>query len=852
MQDRVYGARRGLVKIGASAYLCTMKEREERYVDVLLPLALPGVLAYRVPLGMEIVEGARVVVPLRQSSRYVGLAWRLYSQAPDVELKAREVETVLDDAPIVTPMQRQLWEWMARYYMCTLGEVYKCAMPASLKLEREAVVRLADGLPADLPPLTEGQSKTLFLVKRDGEIGLEQLLQELGAGEGMRWLKQLLRLRVLAVEDRMVERYKPRREVYVFLEEAYADEANYIALLAGLKRAPAQERVMTAFLQLLQAGGLAMHAGLPKAQLLAASKASAAVLDALVRKQIVRLEEVSVSRLAGRDVKIRPLPALSAAQQQGLEAIARVMARGEAALLHGVTGSGKTEIYIRLLAECVAKGQRALYLLPEIALTAQLALRLRKVFGDKVGLYHSRQSDAERRELYENLLGLRTAVNSPDVQIVLGARSALFLPYRNLGLIIVDEEHESSYKQHAPTPRYQGRDLALYMARLHGCKIVLGSATPSLESYSNAKSGRFGLVELTQRYGDAVLPAVEIIDVREAQHRREMNGHFSRKLFEAVEDALTLGNQVILFQNRRGFAPYLQCDDCGWVPTCNHCDVSLTYHKDSEEMVCHYCGERQPLFTVCGACGSTQMAMRGLGTQRVEEELQALIPQARIARLDLDSTRSKNGAARIIDLFTDGKVDVLIGTQMVTKGLDFKRVQVVGILDADSMLRMPDFRASERAYQLMAQVGGRAGRHQEPGRVLIQAIDVKSPVLAWVKENNYQAFYEALIRERSEYSYPPYVRLVRVTLRHKDAALLQQAADAFAEVLRRRFGQRVLGPQRPIVSRVKEYFLMEVLIKLTRSLKGMDDRDYIVGCIDSARRVEAYRRVLFAVDADPA
>lgn len=840
------------MKAVSSAYLRGMKESAECFVDVLLPLALPGTLTYRVPSGLEVVEGARVVVPLRQTSRYVGLAWRLHAEALGAAIQTREVETVLDDSPIVTPYQRQLWEWMAEYYMCTLGEVYKCAMPASLKLERESVVRLADSPPTDLQPLSEGQRKTLFLVERDGEIRLERLLQELEAGEGMRWLKQLLYLRVLAVEDRMVERYKPRREVYVFLEDPYADDANYVALLAGLKRAPAQERLMTAFLQLLQAGGLAMRAGVPRAQLLAASKVGAAVLDALVRKRIVRLETVSVSRIAGMGLKVKPLPVLSEAQQQGLEAIRRVAMRGDAVLLHGVTGSGKTEIYIRLLAECLAKGQRALYLLPEIALTAQLALRLRQVFGDRVGLYHSRQSDAERRELYENLLGLRFAVDSPDVQIVLGARSALFLPYRNLGLIIVDEEHESSYKQHSPTPRYQGRDVALFMARLYGCRIVLGSATPSLESYCNARSGRFGLVELTQRYGDAVLPAVEIIDVREAQHRREMNGHFSRRLFEAIEDALSLGNQVILFQNRRGYAPYMQCDDCGWVPTCNRCDVCLTYHKDSEEMVCHYCGARQPLFSVCGACGSTQMVMRGLGTQRVEEELQALIPQARIARLDLDSTRSKHGAARIIDLFTDGKIDVLIGTQMVTKGLDFKRVQVVGILDADSMLRMPDFRASERAFQLMAQVGGRAGRHQEPGRVLIQAIDVHSPVLEWVKENNYRAFYDAQIRERFEYSYPPYARLVRITLRHKDAQLLQQASDAFGEVLRRRFGPRVLGPQRPLVSRVKEYFLMEILVKLPRSVKGMEDREYIVGCIASAHRVEAYRRVLFTVDADPA
>lgn len=821
------------------------------YVDVLLPLALPMVLTYRLPVGLSVGEGMRVVVPLGLSSRYVGLVWRVHTEALAANIEVRDVEIVLDEEPIVLESQRRLWEWMSSYYMCSLGEVYKCAMPVGLKLERESVVRVSEDRPLGNVPLSEGQAKTLFLVERKGEIGLEQLLQELGVGEGMRWLKQLLRQRIVTVEDRVVDRYKPRRQLYVFLEEPYADRANFLAFLESLNSQKAQERMMTAILQLQQSGGLTLGAGIPRAQLLAVAKVSSSVLDTLERKGVVRQEEVVVSRIAFQGIKLSPLPRLSDAQQRGLEEIERELALGKAVLLHGVTGSGKTEIYIQLLAACLARGQRALYLLPEIALTAQLSLRLRRVFGDKVGLYHSRQSDAERCELYESQLSTFATGCSSDVQIVLGARSALFLPYRNLGLIIVDEEHESSYKQHSPMPRYHGRDVALYMAKLHGCGLVLGSATPSLETYSNAKRGRYGLVELKERYGEATLPKVEIVDIREARHKREMNGHFSRHLFEAVEDALSLGNQVILFQNRRGYAPYVQCEECGWVPTCNRCDVSLTYHKSTEELVCHYCGERLVLQSSCGACGAMRMVMRGLGTQRVEEELQALIPQARIARLDLDTTRGKNGASRIIERFTDGQVDVLIGTQMVTKGLDFKRVQVVGILDADSMLRMPDFRAFERAYQLMAQVGGRAGRHQEAGRVVIQAIDITSPVLEWVCKNDYHAFYAHQMREREEYIYPPYVRLVRITLRHKDASLLHQAANAFGEVLRRRFGARVLGPQSPLVSRVREYFLMEVLVKLDRSARGMEDREYIVGCIASARGVEAYRQVQFVVDADP-
>ena len=836
---------------GGSGYLRGMKCEESQYVDVLLPLAMPVALTYRVPEGMVVREGVRVVVPLRKTSRYVGLVWGFRATPPGAEELVSTVETVIDEAPIVTEEQRRLWEWMAKYYMCTLGEVYKCAMPAGLKLERESVVRLRTDCPRGVMPLSEGQQRTLFLVERRGEISLEKLLQELGKGEGMRWLKQLVRLRLLTVEDRVVGGGGQRYETYVYLEEEYAEEQAFVQMLGGLSRAPTQEKVMSAFLQLLHAGGFSLHAGVPKKQLLAAARVNAGVLASLVQKKIIREQRVSVSRFAGEALREVPLPELSDAQQRGLDSIRQLLSEGRPVLLHGVTGSGKTEIYIRLLAECLSRGQRALYLLPEIALTAQLALRLRRVFGNRVGLYHSKQSDAEREELYEILLGQPTAADAPDVRIVLGARSALFLPHRDLGLIIVDEEHESSYKQHSPTPRYQGRDVALYMAKEYGCGIVLGSATPSLESYSNAERGRFGLVELTERYGEALLPTVEIGDVREAHRRNEMHGHISRRLFEAVEDALTLGNQVILFQNRRGYAPYLQCEACGWVPTCEHCDVSLTYHRDSEALVCHYCGEHQPLHSVCGACGSSQLAMRGLGTQRVEEELQQLLPGVRVARLDLDSTKGKHGATRIIEQFTEGEIDVLVGTQMVTKGLDFKRVQVVGILDADSLLRMPEFRASERAYQLMAQVGGRAGRHQEAGRVLIQAVDVGSPVLSWVKENDYQAFYRHQIRERYEYDYPPYVRLVRITLRHRDVCLLQQVSEAFGEVLRIRFGERVLGPQSPLVSRVREYFLMELLVKLPRSARGMEDRCYIEGCIASTHRVPEYRQVQFWVDADP-
>lgn len=824
-----------------------------RYADVVLPLMVPTPYTYSIPneLSGRLRVGMRVVVPLRETSRYVGIVWALHNARPDTRV-VRSVELALDEQPMITQKQRELWKWIAQYYLCSLGEVLRASLPAGLKLEREAIVQLRDPLPANLPPLTPPQKELMTLVKRNGSVTVDSLLQQLNDPQTNRWLNQLQQLGLLVVEDRLVERYLPKRESFVYLAPDYQEETAFLKAVGTLSNAPAQERIMLSFLALRRQEQLPLNAGIARAKLLTRAQSTTATLRELVKKGYMEVLEESVTRLEGAVGNIVPSPSLSAPQQRALEEITGNFSRNKVVLLHGVTGSGKTEIYIRLIEKCLAQGQEVLYLLPEIALTAQIVTRLRRVFGNSAGVYHSRQSDAERCELYERMLGKRVGHGATPIRIILGARSALFLPFQRLGLIIVDEEHETSYKQHSPAPRYHGRDLAIVLGKLHGASVLLGSATPSLESYSNARWGQYALVELGERYGASVLPEVRVVDMRRARHRKEANGHFSLELLQAIEDTLALGNQVILFQNRRGFSPVLQCQDCGWVPGCSHCDVSLTYHRSGHELICHYCGSRQPEIALCAACGSKQLFPIGAGTQRIEEELQTLIPQARIARLDLDTSRKKDGASTIIERFSADEIDVLIGTQMVSKGLDFKRVQLVGIINADAIIRMPDFRAFERAYQLMAQVGGRAGRRQEKGLVLIQAVDLNTPVLEWVKANDYKAFFDSQIEERQQFNYPPYCRLVKITLRHRDSDLVAQCALAFGEVLRHRLGRSVLGPNAPYISRVRNHYLQEILVKIERtSGKGQSHRQYIAQCIEASKRVPEYRNVQFIVDADP-
>lgn len=823
------------------------------YADVLLPLAVGRLLCYQVPPAMvaQIRLGARVVVPLRKYSHLVGLVWALHHRAP-TGYRVKCIEELVDQSPLITPCQQQLWEWMTHYYMCTLGEVMAAALPAGLKMEWSTFVQCPATQPDYLPTLSPSQRDLLRYIEQHGPTALRDLLALQAIPHCAHHLRALLSFGLLEVAEKVVNSYRPKRIRCLLFAPDYQAQDRLLAAVEALNRAPAQQRFLLGMLGHLMKCHGHLRAPVDRAELLERIGGDARVANALVDRGILQEREMEAIAFYEPQPSSATSPELSPSQQAAFQEILQGFAQRQPVLLHGVTGSGKTELYIRLIEQCRQRGEQALYLLPEIALTAQMVGRLRSVLGDQVVVYHSQQSDNARSEIYYRVLHFQP--HGPDQRgsVVLGARSAVFLPFQKLGLIIVDEEHESSYKQQAPAPRYQGRDLALVLAKIHGAHVVLGSATPSLESYANAQRQRYHLVTLTQRYGQAKLPTVETIDMRQAKALDAVKGHFSQQLLEAIAEAIAHGNRVILFQNRRGYAPFMQCNDCAHVPTCPHCDVSLTYHSFSQQLICHYCGYQIPRPTRCPVCGSEHLSTYGLGTQRVEEELAGLLPEAKVARLDQDSTRAKQGAQRILDDFAQGRTNVLIGTQMVTKGLDFRNVQLVGILQADALLRMPDFRAQERAFQLMAQVGGRAGRSQVDGKVLIQTYDPESPVIAWVQRNDYAAFYHAMMQERRDNLFPPFVRLVRLTIRAKEEQLAHQAANALANVLRQLLGAQVLGPQPPYVARVKDFYLDELLIKLPRSgQQAAPLRDYIQRNIAHLTASPAYRRVAIQADVDP-
>lgn len=823
------------------------------YAEVLLPLAVGQLLCYQVPPTMmsQIKLGARVVVPLKKYSHLVGIVWRLHHDTPN-GYKVKCIEELVDQEPIITPYQQQLWHWMASYYMCTLGEVMAAALPAGMKMEWSTFVQCPATKPDYLPTLSPTQNNLLRYVEQHGPIMLRNLLNLPALPNCANHLRTLLRIGLLEVCEKVVNSYKPKRVRCLLFTAEYQEQTKILGALDNLQGAPAQLRFLLGMLGEVAKHKQRLQTPIDRSELFAKVGGDARVVKALVDKGILEERDIEAIQFYEPEPTAASSPELSPEQQGAFVDIQRCFAQRQPVLLHGVTGSGKTEIYIRLIEQCRQRGEQALYLLPEIALTSQMVGRLRSVLGDQVAVYHSQQSDNARSEIYHQVLQFSPNSHTPQATVVLGARSAVFLPFQKLGLIIVDEEHESSYKQQMPAPRYQGRDLALVLARIHQARVILGSATPSLESYANAERQRYHLVTLTKRYGQAKLPTVETVDMRQAKALEAVKGHFSQQLLDAIAEAIDHDNRVILFQNRRGYAPFMQCNDCAHVPTCPHCDVSLTYHSFSQQLICHYCGYQIPRPTRCPVCGSEHLSTYGLGTQRVEEELAGLLPEAKVARLDQDSTRAKQGAQRILDDFARGTTNVLIGTQMVTKGLDFRNVQLVGILQADALLRMPDFRASERAFQLMAQVGGRAGRSHVDGKVLIQTYDPGAPVIEWVRHNDYASFYRAAMQERHDNLFPPFVRLVRLTLRAKDEALVHQAANALASVLRELLGPQVLGPQPPYVARIKDLYLDELLIKLP--LDGRQAaplRGYIQRNISHLTASEPYRRVSVQADVDP-
>lgn len=811
---------------------------------IILPLAVPGLFTFRVPgeLG-EVLPGMRVAVPMGRGRKlYSGLVRQVGVEAPPgVELK--DVLSVLDAAPIVTEEQFLLWERIAEHYLCTLGEVMIAALPAQLTLSSETQLTLTQAAAEHTP----GDRHTAILMaalEADQSLTLEQTGELLGLKNPLPVLKRLMDQGVIQAREDLKEAWKPRTVTYVRLTPGSSSEEALHAWFDKLEqKAPKQLHLLMRYVEVSRCMG---HdpVEVERNKLLHLSGATPAQLKGLVEKGLFEIYEREAGVPAAEKVKHSP-PALSDAQQQALTEVRTGLNEKGIVLLRGVTSSGKTELYSVLMEEVVAEGGQVLYLLPEIALTTQMIERLRARFGNSIAVFHSRMPQHERTELW-----LRMARRTDAPAIIVGARSALFLPYHRLRLVVVDEEHDPSYKQHEPAPRYHARDMAIVLASLHGAHTLLGSATPAMESLHNARHGKYAYAELLTRFGDVQMPAIHRVDLRDAYRRKQMRGHFTPELIDTIGQAVGRREQAIVFQNRRGYAPVWQCESCGWTPQCDHCDVTLTYHKRQHQLRCHYCGRHYPPPVQCGQCGGPRLKMLGFGTERIEEELAEFLPEARIARMDQDTTRGRSALDRILTSFAQGAIDVLVGTQMVTKGLDFEHVSVVGILNADNLMRFPDFRAHERAFQLMAQVAGRAGRRSKPGTVIIQAQDVQHPVLDLVIRNDVEGMYQRELEHRRAHGYPPFTRLVRITLRHRSEERVAATAQALVQALRNGMGERVLGPEIPAVAWVNDRHIRNLLVKITRSAHHAE-KAFVRDTIDQVMAQAGHRAVQLVTDVDP-
>ena len=782
------------------------------YAEVLLPLPLTGFFTYKVPdmMAEAIRPGCRVVVPFGRTKFYTGIVAGLTPRRPE-GFETKEISQLLDSEPIVRHPQMKFWEWIADYYLCSQGEVFRAAVPAGLKLESETVVEVNPDFEED-PGDRLGERDLLVMnaVRRvPKKATLAAVARETGFRNTSAIVARLVERDALMVSENLVERYKTRKIEMVEMAIERGDSAALHAAFDSVKGAPKQEK---ALLTLIELSGFMRQGSdlceVTRADLLDRSGVTSPIIIALENKGIVRRRKKEVSRFAQVSKATMPMPELTDAQREARDAIIKSWGEKDITLLHGVTSSGKTEVYISLIDRMLRSGRQVLYLVPEIALTTQLTTRLQRVFGPKVIIYHSRFSDSERVELWRRLLTTHEPI------VVLGARSALFMPFASLGLIIVDEEHESSFKQQDPAPRYNARDAAMVLAGMHGAKTLLGSATPAVDTYYKALTGRFGLVSLTERYGGSELPRVEIVDMAKARKKREVSGAFSLQLRRLINDAASADRQTILFLNRRGFAPMARCKMCGYVPKCENCDVSLTYHHGIDRLVCHYCGTPYDLPRVCPACREPGLEIIGYGTERIEEEIAASFPDIPVARLDRDTTRNKDDYERIIDEFSAGKDKMLVGTQMVTKGLDFGRVSVVGVINADATINQPDFRSAERAFIMREQVAGRAGRRGDDGVVAIQTYTPSHPLFGFLVSHDYVGFYNHEIEERRLYNYPPFTRIINIYLKHREQGRLHVLAGAYGRRLRELFGNRVFGPEEPHVARIKQMHIMRIMIKI--------------------------------------
>lgn len=813
------------------------------FLDVVLPIPLEKRFTYKItPEEAHFIKaGMRIAVPFGKSKIYTALAYQVHQDAPEA-YGPKEIFQILDETPLVNPTQLQHWEWLAKYYMCTLGEVVRSALPGAFLLESETLVLLNKEAAVNEMELTDDEFLIFEALQHQSALKIQEISDIVDKKNVLSLVNKLVEKGVVRQKEELYEQYKPKLVRYVKLSEKFDDEQQLEALLTELSRAPKQSQVVLSLFQLRTKS----QKPIPIDELEKQSGSSKAVIKALIDKDILKEYEVRQDRVEYNEEseESRNID-LNEHQQKALEDINRGFAEDRPVLLHGVTSSGKTEVYVKLIQQCLDSGRQALYLLPEIALTSQLINRLRDYFGHRVSIYHSKYSIHERVEVWNNVLK-----NEEKAQIVIGARSSLFLPFPNLGLIVVDEEHENSFKQFDPAPRYHARDAAIVLASLHKAHTVLGSATPSIESMYNAKKGKYGYASIDQRYGNVLMPEINLVDIKEATRKKRMKGHFSETMINAISEALEAGEQVILFQNRRGFAPVVECTTCGHVAQCPNCDVSLTYHQRINQLRCHYCGYHMALQQACLACGSPTLDKKGFGTEQIQEELGQLFPKINVGRMDLDTTRGKYAYEKIISAFENQEMDILVGTQMVTKGLDFRNVSLVGIMNADTMLNFPDYRAHERSFQMLTQVAGRAGRTQKRGKVLIQTYNPYHQILQQVTTNDYSKMYAEQLYEREQFKYPPLVRIIKITLKDRDFNKLNEASEWMASSLRNVLKTGVLGPEYPPVARIRRDYLKNILIKIPKKQSLAQTKNSIKRIEKSFNAISKYKSVRLVYNVD--
>ncbi len=830
-------------------------ERFTLFADVILPVPIPKLFTYRIPRSLESAAaiGHRVIVQFGSKKILTGVIGKLHKEPPK-EYEARYIIELLDEQPIVTPIQLKLFHWISEYYLCTIGEVLNIALPSGLKLSSESNIQLNPDFEVSMTTdpeqphgdFNENELRIIRTLKEKKSLSYSEIGDLLGVKNIHQQLKSLLERNIIIIYEAVKEKFQPKKIKKIRLTKTYGNKEKLEALFETLENKPKQEDVLLKYLQEVPVfqNPEINEKGLSKSVLLQGNISSSS-LQTLVKHGIFEEFEIIVSRFDTEYSSKEADVNLNQAQSSTKIEIMEQFAQKDTVLLHGVTGSGKTEIYIQLIREALEGGSQVLYLLPEIALTTQIVSRLRKFFGDKMGVYHSKFSDNERVEVWKGILSGKFA-------FVVGVRSSIFLPFDNLGLIIVDEEHETSYKQYDPAPRYHARDLALVLSKWHFAKTLLGSATPSIESYYNANNGKYGLVTLSERFGEAVLPEIRLADIRAERKRKTLKADFSSDLIAALDGALNRKEQAIIFQNRRGYAPYVTCEECAWIPKCENCAVSLTYHMYHNELRCHYCSHKQKVPNTCSACGSNNVKTVGFGTEKLENDLKLIFPEARIQRMDLDTTRRKYSYQTIIDSFEKGEIDVLVGTQMVSKGLDFDKVSVVGIVDADRMLYFPDFRSFEKAFQMITQVSGRAGRRDKSGLVIVQTANTEQPVLADIMKNDFQAMYRKELMERSVFYYPPFVRLVKITIKNEKKEVAEKAGKLLQRVLAEKLGSKfALGPQEPPIAKIRNLFLMEIMVKLRKNDQIAGIKKFIKDECQAIIIDGNFKKTRISIDVDP-